>query len=89
MKVIPTGDRIYLGMATVETVGGKTISLDTSSKKTVKEVATVEGIGPDVKTVQVGDKVMVKAWAVDSITYEKKEYFFVLERSGGICAIIK
>lgn len=84
MKVHPVGNKIYLKMDTVEKVG----DLDVSSKKTTREFAEVLAVGPDVKTVKRGDKILVKAWAVDCITHDKKEYFFVSENTEGICAVI-
>ena len=66
-------------------------SLDTSSVKSAMEWATIKDLGPEVKdkTLKKGDKVFVKAWAIDSILYEGKDYFFTSAERKGICAIIK
>jgi co-chaperonin GroES (HSP10) len=82
--ITPTGSQIYLGLKTVQEVG----VLDVSSKKTVNEWGTVQAIGPEVKEIKVGDTILFKAWALDTITYEKEEHFFIREDSGGICAIV-
>lgn len=88
MKIKPIGKVIYLKLDTVEQVGGKNVSLDTSSKKTTREFAEVLAVGPDVTTVKVGDKLFVKGWAIDIINHDKKEYFFTSEDRDGICAVV-
>lgn len=88
MKIKPVGKVIYLKLDTVEQVGGKNVSLDTSSKKTTREFAEVLAVGPLVTSVKVGDKVFVKAWAIDIINHDKVEYFFTHEDRDGLCAIV-
>lgn len=39
--------------------------------------------------LKLGDKVFVKSWAVDTITYEDERYNFVNVSSGGILAVIE
>lgn len=95
MTILPTGSRIYLGLKPIQKVG----DLDVSSKKTVQEWGVITAKGPECTSkvvidgeavyLKVGDTIMFKAWALDSITYEKEEYFFVDEKSGGICAVIQ
>ena len=36
--------------------------------------------------MKVGDKIFVKAWAIDIISYEDKKYHFINIDSGGILA---
>lgn len=88
MKIKPIGKVIYLKLDTVESVGGKNVSLDTSSKKTTREFAEVVAIGPAVTQVKVGDKIFVKAWAIDIINHDKQEYFFTNEDANGLCAVV-
>lgn len=88
MKVKPVGKVIYLKLDTVEQVGGKVASLDTSSKKTTREFAEVIAVGPLVTTVKPGDKVFIKAWAIDIINHDKVEHFFTHEDRDGLCAIV-
>lgn len=90
----PFGDNIFL---TIEQA--KLGSLDTSSMKTGVEWGIVEALGPEVTykdryengdgALQLGDKVFVKAWGVDTILYEGKEYFFTSEARKAIVAIVK
>lgn len=88
MKIKPVGKVIYLKLDTVEEIGGKAVSLDTSSKKTTREFAEVLAVGPEVLTVKVGDKLLVKAWAIDEIVHDKESYFFTSEDRDGICAVV-
>lgn len=88
MKIKPVGKVIYLKLDTVEEVGGSNVSLDTSSKKTTREFAEVLAIGPDVEKVKVGDKLFIKAWAIDEIVHDKQSHFFTSEDRDGICAVV-
>jgi co-chaperonin GroES (HSP10) len=85
MTIKPAKGKIYLGMQNIQKIG----DLDVSTKKTIREVAIVEAIGDGVTSVKVGDTVLVKAWAIDTVTYEKQDYFFVSESSDGVCAVIE
>ncbi len=72
-------------MAEVKKVG----DLVTDVKKSIHESAEVLAIGPDVTLkVKVGDTILVKGYAIDSLTYEKEELFFVSEDSGAILAMV-
>lgn len=88
MKIKPIGKVIYLKLDTVEQVGGKNVSLDTSSKKTTREVATVVAVGPEVTQVKVGDVIHIKAWAVDIIKDQDQEFFYTNEGANGICSVV-
>lgn len=81
----PLGDQIMLKIEQAN-LG----SLDTSSMKTGVEWAVITGLGPDVQgTYEIGDKIFVKAWSVDSILYENEDYHFTSEARKGVCAIVK
>jgi len=61
--------------------------LDTSSRESAVEFATVLAVGDGVgDTLNVGDKVFVKAFAVDIVSHDDKKYFFVNIDSKGILA---
>jgi chaperonin GroES len=47
----------------------------------------VVNVGPDVKTVKVGDTVMYQEYGFDEIEFEKKKY--VLVREEALLAIVK
>ena len=63
--------------------------LDTSSRDSAVEVATVLGTGEGVTSVEKGDKVFVKSWAIDTITYNEKKYRFIHADTKGLLAIVK
>jgi len=81
----PLGDQIMLKIEQAN-LG----ALDTSSMKTGVEWGIITGIGPDVQGVyNIGDKVFVKAWGIDTILYENEEYHFVSEERKAMCAIVE
>lgn len=86
MKVLPIGDQIFLDIEKA-----KLGAIDTSAMKTGMEWATIKEVGLDVKNPQIkkGEKVFVKAWSVDIILYEGKDYYFTSEERKGIVAILK
>jgi len=63
--------------------------LDTSSRASAVEFAEVVSVGENVTKIKQGDKVFVKAWAVDIITHNEQKYHFVDITSGGILAVVK
>ena len=83
MNIKPAQNKIYLKIEK-PTAG----SLDLSSKPTVVEYGEVISIGEGVSGVNVGDKLFVKAWALDVITFNKEVYYFIDVASGGILATI-
>lgn len=88
MKITPIGKVIHLKLDTVEKVGGKVVSLDTSSKKTTREVAYVVAVGPGVTQVKAGDTIHVKAWAIDIIRDKDQDFFYTNEEANGICSVV-
>lgn len=83
MNIKPAPGKVYLKVEK-PTAG----SLDLSSKPTVVEYGEVIAVGADVGSVNVGDKVFVKGWALDVVTYQKETYYFIDIASGGILAIV-
>lgn len=60
--------------------------LVTSSRDSAVEYAEVLAVGDGVKSLKVGDKVFVKAWAIDIINHEDKKYYFCNLNTSGILA---
>lgn len=90
MKITPLA-----GQVQVKFEEAKVGALDTSSRSTAVEIATVVAIGDGVSSffegatnIKAGDKVFVKAWAVDEIVYKDVKYHFVNFDSKGILAIV-
>lgn len=81
MKIEPLKNQIYLKMDKVS-VG----ALDTSSYKSAIEFAEVLAVGKGVENIKKGDKVFVKGWAIDIITYKDITYHFVNIETGGVLA---
>jgi len=87
MIILPVNKKIQLKIEQ-PTAGG----LDLSSKETAIEVAEIVAIPSDAKIIGgvcIGDKIMVKAWAIDIINYNGEKFYFVDSDSSGICAVIK
>lgn len=93
IKIIPQPNIVYLKVEKPVLAG-----MDTSSIKAAVEFAEVvamptttafSGIDHLPYSLAVGDKVFVKAWAMDTITYNDEEFHFVNLASGGILAVVK
>ncbi len=74
----PLGDRV---VAVREEVTNKTASglylPEAAKEKPV--VAVVEAVGPDVKSLKKGDKIVYKEYSTTELTIDKKEYLIVKE----------
>lgn len=81
MKIEPARKTVYLKMEGVKVEG-----LNIESMRTAIEYAEVLAVGEEVDNFKKGDKVFVKAWAVDMINHEGKEYRFVNVETNGILA---
>ena len=84
MKIEPQENIVY-----IKTEEVKAGALDTSIRESAIEVAEVIAIGDGVTTLKPGDKIMVKAWAVDTVNFQGENYRFVNINTGGIlCKVI-
>lgn len=67
-------------------------ALNVSSKHTAVEYGEVIAVGDYLKASELnpklGDKIFFKSWAVDIITYNDKDYYFIDITSNGILAIV-
>jgi len=84
MKIIPVGNKIQ-----IEIEKPKAGKLDMSSKETAVENGTIIAVGEEVKGFKVGQKILVKAWCLDVISFNGINYYFLDSDSQGICAIVK
>lgn len=84
MKIIP-----YRGKIQVEMLSLKgTLQTDIKIEK-AKVIAIGKELNNSLEDIKVGDMIYVKAWAIDIITDQGKEYNFVDASNDAICAIIR
>ena len=84
MKIKPLGKIIELK---IEKINAGDLTVD--GREAAVEYAEVIGIGDDVSgPFKIGDKVFVKAWAIDIIRYQDITYYFCNIDTGGILAKI-
>lgn len=78
--IIPLGDRIYLEVPEVskETPMG-IILVDVEKNKRKTTIGTAVAIGPDVKTVKPGDRIIFPNYAVNEIDIDENKVFTISE----------
>ena len=76
MTIKPLGERVLVKMDKVEekTAGG-IFSPQTAQEKT--QIAVVEAIGDDVKTVKVGQKILHDKYAGTQVKMDNEEYLIL------------
>ena len=76
MTIKPLGERVLVKMDKVEekTAGGIFIP-QTAQEKT--QIAVVEAIGEDIKTVKVGQKILHDKYAGTSVKMDNEEYLIL------------
>ncbi|MBQ3318270.1 MAG: co-chaperone GroES [Spirochaetales bacterium] len=76
MTIKPLGERVLVKMDKVEekTAGGIFIP-QTAQEKT--QIAVVEAIGEDVKTIKVGQKIMHDKYAGTQVKMDNEEYLIL------------
>ncbi len=84
MKIKPLKGIIYI-KTDVPTAG----DLLTVSRDSAVEFAEVLEVGEGITNIKKGDKVFVKAWAVDTVTHNDEIYRFVALETNGILAVVK
>lgn len=77
MKLKPLQDRIVAVKEEAMTQTKSGILLGEAKEKPA--YAVVESIGPDVKTVKVGDKIVYKNYSTTDIKVENTDYIIVKE----------
>ena len=86
MKIKPLGERVLVKMDKVEekTAGGIFIP-QTAQEKT--QIAVVEAIGDEVKSVKVGDKILHDKYAGTTFKQDGEEYLILNIKD--VLAVIK
>ena len=77
MSIKPLADRVVAkkGAATSTTASG--ILLGEAKEK--PNTATIESVGPDVKTLKKGDRVIYREYSATELKYEGKDYLIIKE----------
>ena len=77
MTIKPFSKRLYVKISRqTSTKAGLALP---DSKDFISEIAEVLAIGKDVKHFKVGDKILFKYWALDTLTIEDNKYDFIEE----------
>ena len=72
----PLADRVVAVREKAQTKTASGLYLPESSKEK-PVVASVEAIGPDVKTIKVGDKILYKEYSTTEVKINDTEYLIV------------
>lgn len=82
MKIQPFQDRIL-----VKPIQKAQILV--SDDGTLSEYGTVEAIGPDVKTIKIGDTVGFSVFGVEKLVIDEEKYYFLQEDSDFLLCTIE
>lgn len=75
----PTGSRIIATREEAVTQTASGILLGDAKKQERPVVATVVSGGPDVMSIEMGDKIVYKEFAATDITHENVDYIIIEE----------
>ncbi len=76
--ITPLADRVVAVREAVKTQTASGIYLPESSKEK-PVIAEVRAVGPDVKAVKAGDKIIYKEYSTTELTIDGTEYLIVRE----------
>ena len=77
MSIKPLSDRVVAKKEQPKNATASGILL--GEAKEAPAYAVVEAVGPDVKTVKKGDKIIFKEYSTTNVTVENTEYIIVKE----------
>lgn len=77
MQLKPLGDRVVAKKEEPQTMTKSGILL--GEAKEAPSYAVVESVGPDVKTVKKGDKIIYKQYSTTDVKIENTDYIIVKE----------
>ena len=84
----PIGARLLIGLEEVKTIGNFQINSPTAI-----EIGKVLAIGNswnhDEEPVKVGDTIHFKSWALDCITIGDGRFYYLWQKTGGLCGAVK
>ena len=77
MSIKPLADRVVAKKDAATTTTASGILLGEAKEKST--TATIESVGPDVKTVKKGDKIIFKEYSTTDVKINGTEYIIVKE----------
>jgi chaperonin GroES len=77
MSIKPLADRVVAKKDAATSTTASGILLGEAKEKST--TATVESIGPDVKNIKKGDRILYREYSATEIKYDGKDYLIVKE----------
>jgi chaperonin GroES len=77
MSIKPLADRVVAKKDAATSTTASGILLGEAKEK--PNTATVESIGPDVKNIKKGDRILYREYSATEIKYDGKDYLIVKE----------
>ncbi len=77
MSIKPLADRVVAKKDAATSTTASGILLGSSKEKST--TATIESVGPDVKTVKKGDRILYREYSATDIKYDGTDYLIIKE----------
>ena len=77
MSIKPLADRVVAKKDAATSTTASGILLGEAKEKST--TATIESVGPDVKSVKKGDRVLYREYAATDVKYDGKDYLIIKE----------
>ena len=77
MSIKPLADRVVAKKDAATSTTASGILLGEAKEK--PNTATIESVGPDVKTLKQGDRVIYREYSATELKYEGKDYLIIKE----------
>lgn len=77
MSIKPLADRVVAKKDAATSTTASGILLGEAKEK--QNTATIESVGPDVKNVKKGDRILYREYSATELKYEGKDYLIIKE----------
>ena len=77
MSIKPLADRVVAKKDAATSTTASGILLGSSKEK--PNTATIESVGPDVKNLKKGDRIIYREYSATELKYEGKDYLIIKE----------
>jgi chaperonin GroES len=77
MSIKPLADRVVAKKDAATSTTASGILLGEAKEK--PNTATVESVGPDVKNVKKGDRILYREYSATEVKYDNKDYLIIKE----------